>query len=245
MIKVLAIGNSFSEDATRYLHGVAKAGGVDMKVVNLFIGGCPLSYHYSNILSDEKKYALMFNGENTGFCVSIKDALLSESRDGWDFITMQQVSGKSNNYDTYQPYLSKLSEYVRMYMPKTEQLIHQTWAYEEGGVRLTEELGYKCQKDMFSDVKNAYDMAAKSINARIIPSGETLQNLISEGKKVHRDGFHAEKGYTRFALSLTWYEMLTGKSALDIDFSDFDVPVDKNDAELAKKAAHKACQNYR
>ena len=39
-MKVLAIGNSFSNDAMRYLHGIAKADGVDMKTVNLFIGGC-------------------------------------------------------------------------------------------------------------------------------------------------------------------------------------------------------------
>lgn len=37
-MKVLAIGNSFSNDAMRYLHGIAKADGLDMKTVNLFIG---------------------------------------------------------------------------------------------------------------------------------------------------------------------------------------------------------------
>ena len=46
-MKVLAIGNSFSNDAMRYLHEIAKADGVDMKTVNLFIGGCPLSRHYA------------------------------------------------------------------------------------------------------------------------------------------------------------------------------------------------------
>ena len=51
-MKVLAIGNSFSNDAMRYLHGIAKADGVDMKTVNLFIGGCPLSRHYANIHND-------------------------------------------------------------------------------------------------------------------------------------------------------------------------------------------------
>ena len=30
-MKVLAIGNSFSNDAMRYLHGIAKADGVDTK----------------------------------------------------------------------------------------------------------------------------------------------------------------------------------------------------------------------
>ena len=41
-MKVLAIGNSFSQDATRYLHQIAKANQFDLKVVNLYIGGCSL-----------------------------------------------------------------------------------------------------------------------------------------------------------------------------------------------------------
>lgn len=35
MIKVLAIGNSFSEDATHFLHQIGEAAGVGNKVVNL------------------------------------------------------------------------------------------------------------------------------------------------------------------------------------------------------------------
>ena len=61
-MKVLAIGNSFSNDAMRYLHGIAKADGVDMKTVNLFIGGCPLSRHYANIHNDAADYDFEFNG---------------------------------------------------------------------------------------------------------------------------------------------------------------------------------------
>ena len=51
-MRVLAIGNSYSQDATRYLYGIARAGGVDVKVVNLYIGGCSLSRHYRNMLSE-------------------------------------------------------------------------------------------------------------------------------------------------------------------------------------------------
>ena len=64
-MKVLAIGNSFSNDAMRYLHGIAKADGVDMKTVNLFIGGCPLSRHYANIHNDAADYDFEFNGVRT------------------------------------------------------------------------------------------------------------------------------------------------------------------------------------
>ena len=96
MIKILAIGNSFSQDATRYLYQIARADGVEMKVVNLYIGGCPLSYHYRNMLSDAKKYGFQFNGGLTGLEVSIKEGILSEASSGWDYVTFQQVSHKSH-----------------------------------------------------------------------------------------------------------------------------------------------------
>ena len=246
MIKVLAIGNSFSQDATRYLYQIARADKVDMKVVNLYIGGCPLSYHYSNILSEEKRYDFELNGVNSGLKVSIKDGLLNESWMGWDFVTFQQVSNHSVNYDTFQPYLNELAKYVKEYSPKAKQFIHQTWAYEEGSKRLCEEMGYKKQLDMFNDVKLSYDKAAKDINAcGIIPSGEVLQNLIKEGVTVHRDTFHASLGLGRYAIALAWYEMLTGNLIENNSFRDFDVPVSEEEVKLAKKAAHEAVLKYK
>ena len=246
MIKVLAIGNSFSQDATRYLYLIARADKVDMKVVNLYIGGCPLSYHYSNTLSEEKRYEYELNGVNSGLKVSIKDGLLNESWMGWDFVTFQQVSNQSVNYETFQPYLNELAKYVKEYSPKAKQFIHQTWAYEEGSKRLCEELGYKKQIDMFNDIKLSYDKGAKDIKAcGIIPSGEVLQNIIKEGLTVHRDTFHASLGLGRYAIALAWYEMLTGNSIENNSFRDFDVPVSEEEVKLAKKAAHEAVLKYK
>lgn len=245
MIKVLAIGNSFSQDATRYLYQIARAEKVDMKVVNLYIGGCPLSYHYSNIFSEEKKYIFELNGMSTGISMSLKDGLLNESWTGWDFVTMQQVSNLSPDYNTFIPYIKELSDYVRKLSPKAKQMIHQTWSYEEGSKRLTEELGYKNQLDMFNDVKSAYDKAAEEIGAEVIPSGETMQNLVKYGVKAHRDTFHANLGCARYALGLTWFEMLTGKTAQNNTFKDFDIDVTEEEVALAKKAAKEAVLKYR
>ena len=74
-MKILSIGNSFSQDAQRYLHRLAKNEGVDMKTVNLYIGGCPLRSHYLNILDDTVAYEFQFNGQPTGLKVSIRQAL--------------------------------------------------------------------------------------------------------------------------------------------------------------------------
>ena len=55
MKKILAIGNSFSEDATSYLEDIATCGGEDCKVVNLYIGGCSLERHYNNIVGNQSR----------------------------------------------------------------------------------------------------------------------------------------------------------------------------------------------
>ena len=93
-MKVLAIGNSFSNDAMRYLHAIAKADGEELKTVNLFIGGCPLSRHYANMHNDAADYDFEYNGERTGIKVSIKQAL---QRDVWDVVTLHQASSQSVN----------------------------------------------------------------------------------------------------------------------------------------------------
>ena len=86
-MKILSIGNSFSQDAQRYLHRVALREGVQMKTVNLYIGGCPLRTHYLNILDDNTAYDFQFNGESTGRKVSIRQVLASDNfplfRLGW------------------------------------------------------------------------------------------------------------------------------------------------------------------
>ncbi len=185
-MNILSIGNSFSTDAQRYLHRIAKADGIEINTFNLFIGGCSLSTHYSNILSGEKAYELEINGESTGLNASLEETLLSRD---WDIITLQQVSNEAPYYDTYQPYLDSIIEFVRKCVPKAKIVMHQTWAYEEGSYRLNTELGYTHHQEMFRDIEKAYSKAAEAINADfIIPSGALFQKLIQNGiQKVHRD----------------------------------------------------------
>lgn len=56
MYKILAIGNSFSEDATYFLHQICEAANIESKIVNLYIGGCPLEKHWRNIEDDRPDY---------------------------------------------------------------------------------------------------------------------------------------------------------------------------------------------
>ena len=235
-MKILSIGNSFSQDAQRYLHRLAKQDGTELKTVNLFIGGCPLRKHYLNMLDDNAAYDFEFNGEKTGIKVSIRQALVS---DNWDFITLQQASPLSGSYETYSPYIEALAEYVRKYCPHTKILIHQTWAYEDGSERL-EKLKYASAKDMLSDIRACYSKAADKIQASgIIPCGEAMMKALEFGmEKVHRDTLHASLGAGRYLLALCWYKFLTKKDITGNSFDDFDAPVTEQEREAVIKAVN-------
>lgn len=240
-MNILSIGNSFSCDAQRYLHRIARADGVELNTFNLFIGGCPLSLHHQNMLSGERAYTLEMNGQDTGFKVSLKEALINRE---WDVVTIQQVSHQSPYYETYQPYLNSLTEYVRACVPKAKLVIHQTWAYEENSHRLNVELGYAHHKDMYEDIKRSYRAAADEIGADfIIPSGELFESLLDNGiEKVHRDTFHAGLGLGRYALGLLWYACLTGQHIENNTFSDFDEIISQAEIEIAKKCVAELCK---
>ena len=235
-MKILSIGNSFSQDAQRYLHRLAKQDGVNLKAVNLYIPGCSLQRHYLNMLDDNVAYDFEFNGEGTGLKVSIRQALVS---DDWDVITLQQASPFSGRYETYSPYIEALAAYVRKYCPHSKILLHQTWAYEEDSQRL-KSLGYASSKEMLSAACDAYDRAAQAIKADgIIPSGRAMMRAVETGiEKIHRDTYHASLGVGRYLLALCFYKFLTKNDITGNTFDGFDVPVTEQEREIAIKAVN-------
>ncbi len=233
-MRVLSISNSFGVDANRYLHQIAKAGGDRLEVVTLYIGGCTMERHYRNMLSGVAAYAMYYNGQNTGFFVSMEQALLSRK---WDVIVLQQQSGSSAHPDSFQPYDAALYNYVKECAPKAKILLQQTWAYEDGS-QMLEKTGYSSTGAMFSDVERSYEMCHKRLGTDgIIPSGKLFISLLDSGiNQLHRDSFHASYGLGRYALGLLWYRMLTGKQVADNPFCDLDEP-----ATPEQMAAARSC----
>lgn len=255
MIKVLAIGNSFSEDAEAYTSQIAAASGVELMFGNLYIGGCPLERHHQNMLENAPAYRYTKTGAESR-TASILDALKEES---WDFVTMQQASHYSGLYETYQPFLTELSAYVREHAPQAEQLIHETWAYEVDSGHAGFADYDRDQAKMYLQIRSAYEHAAASIGgARIIPAGDAIQIARAHpafrypegGKSLNRDGYHASWTHGRYLIALVWVETLTG---LNLTGNSF-VPVREDAPELTpspeelailKACAHRAVEARR
>ena len=57
VVRILSIGNSFSEDAVeQHLHDIAAADGQDVIIGNMYIGGCSLKKHLDNARGNKPAY---------------------------------------------------------------------------------------------------------------------------------------------------------------------------------------------
>ena len=235
MLKILAISNSFGVDATRYLYGIARAAGKDVKIVTLYIGGCSLYRHYRNMLSEAPAYEYYIDGIATGIHISLKDALLS---DEWDYVTLQQSSPKSADAESYFPYITELSAYVRRLAPEAKQYIMSTWSFAEGHKRFAL-TGCDTREQMIPAVRAAYARAAEAIDADgTIPALEAMCRLYDEiGDATYRDGFHCSYGVARYMLGCLWFHVFCGKSLQGNTYRDFDVEVTEEEVALAQQIA--------
>ena len=251
MIRILAVGNSFSQDALAYLHDIAQSGGINVLAANLYVGGCSLETHHANMLSQEKAYIFEINGISTGEIVSLDQAL---SYDKWDYLTFQQASHDSGLQETLFPYLSDLISYTDVSSPGSEKLIHQTWAYEPDSDHDAFKRYGNDQFRMYYALMHAYSVAADKVGLRIIPSGEVIQTLRSlnefdhyhGGSSLCRDGYHLDLIYGRYAVSAAWYEILLRK---DVRMAPFvpginGITADESLIAVIRETVHNVCKKY-
>ncbi len=240
MKKILAIGNSFSEDATTYLHDIASEDGVKSKIVNLYIGGCSLETHCENLIADDKAYRLDVNGVPTDSFVSIKEILKQEE---FDIVTIQQASHFSGFEETYYPYIEVISNTVKELLPNATQMIHQTWAYEIDSDHSAFVNYNKSQDLMHKRLKLAYQNVSDNLGLEIIPCGDLIQDLrkLKEfdyengGISLCRDGFHMNMIYGRYATAMLWYQKIFKANVLENAYLPPEINGEKCDFNIIKK----------
>lgn len=227
-MKILSIGNSFSQDAHKWLHQLANQCKYELETVNLYIGGCSLETHWDNVVSDNAFYDLEINGNEGSEKISILSALNMEQ---WDIITVQQVSQLSGMPDSYEPFLGNLVSFVRDQCPMAKIYFHQTWAYEIDSAHAGFANYNNDQKQMYDCIVSTAKSKSESINADMIPVGTVIQYIrenIPEfdykhnGLSLCRDGFHLTFDYGRYAAAATWLHTLTGRPVPICNFNDFD-----------------------
>lgn len=213
MLKILAIGNSFSQDAQAWLHQVLQAAGVENLVVNLMIGGCTLETHWRHIETGEAAYNYEENGAYPDRKASIPEMLAEHD---WDFIVTQQASHDSGWENTYEPFLGLIVGYLREKCPGATLCLQHTWAYEPDSPHWAFMRYHRDQQEMYERLSAAYKAMAEKYGLVRIPSGEVVQRLrnvkpwrVGE-RSICRDGFHMDLIFGRYALACTWARKLAG-----------------------------------
>lgn len=247
-IKILAIGNSFSQDALEtYLYELAKAENIKVIIGNLYIGGASLELHWNNAKENKATYQyrkIDVNGNKTNTPeTSIADAIADED---WDYISFQQVSSSSGIYESYVEPLPLLFENVKQMAtnPDVKYILHQTWAYAQSSTHSGFAHYNNDQLTMYSAIVDAVWRAKELVPIDIVvPAGTAIQNGRSSyiGDNFCSDGYHLDVNIGRYTAACTWFEKLFNVDVIGNSFkpdalSDFE-------ADIAQHAAHYAVKS--
>ena len=246
-VRILAIGNSFSQDAVeQYLHELAEAEGISTIIGNMFIGGCSLERHVKNARDNAPAYAyrkIGTDGKKREKGKMSLEAVLAD--EAWDYVSLQQASPFSGMYETYEVSLPELIEYVKARLPKkTKLMLHQTWAYastsKHSGFK-----NYNCnQLTMYQAIADAVKKAAKANKIKIvIPSGTAIQNARTSfiGDHLNRDGYHLDVKIGRYTAACTWFERIFKHNVVGNPYAP--EGLDEARKAVAQKAAHAAVKH--
>ena len=247
-IRLLTIGNSFSQDAVeQYLYELAKEAGIHMIIGNAYKGGQSLEQHWTDLTQehDVYEYRKVVNGVRHNMPHALLNPIITD--EPWDFISFQQASHYSGLTTTYEPYLSQLVQFTDSV--KTSQDVrygwHMTWAYSKDSNHNGFANYNRSQETMYDSIRYAVQWTQIlhpefSFN---VPSGTAIQNARTTylGDNMNRDGYHLDLKFGRYTAACTWLEVLTGISPVGLNFKPEGVDIAA--AHACQVAAHAAVQN--
>lgn len=244
-LKILFIGNSFSDDTIQWMPDIAEALGIQIKVENLYIGGCSLETHLENI--QEEKPAYEWIHYEKGEWIRTPDAKMKDIIEGedWDYVLFQQASHYSGKGETYR-FLPELLQRVEGCLKDKNHsrfAWNMTWAYQKDSDHPNFPDYDRDQTKMYRSICSAVQSEVLPLNrfALILPIGTAIQNArtSSLGDTLTRDGFHLSYQLGRYIAGLTAIASLTGADIASCGF----MAAGEKETEIAKESVKNALKN--
>ncbi len=183
-LRLFLIGNSFSQNATRYLPQLAAEGGHPLKIGRAELGGCSLQRHWEIAEAAEKNPAdpkgKAYNGK------SLRELL---SAGTWDVVTIQQNSMNSGDVNTYRPYAKKLFDLVKSIQPHARIVMQQTWAYRTDAKTFTQIADKQfatSANEMWEKSRAAYHTISDELGIPLFPVGDAFWKINSNSKTAYK-----------------------------------------------------------
>lgn len=240
-LKILAIGNSFTSNATAFMPWlINQLNGDSICIARLIQSGCTLEMHWKSHLKNSSDYYFFYSDNGKWIDSDIKNIDTALELLDWDVIVIQQASHLSGIYSTFQPYLDNLVSLFYKTNPNAKLAWHYTWAYPPGTTNAAfKDYGSDSEK-MYYAIIDAGDKASKNFDITI-PSATLIKLMREEFKEVENgfteDGLHISYDPALYALTMLWYEKLirptTGTSCLD--YATLPATVNPEDASRIKK----------
>ena len=257
-LKILGIGNSFTQDGTEYLPLLlANAGIKNVTLGRMIISGSSFSTHYQTHVQNTAGFTYTKSPAGVNFWNQsvMKTFIEGVSDEDWDIIIFQPWN--TDLYGSYQPNLNNLIDII-LGISENASLkfgCQMTWAFGSSSTHAIFGNFNNNQMQMYQSIVNTTKtMVETTILEIIIPSSTAIQNL--RGTSVNnppldltRDGYHADLGAGRYTLACTWFETLIApfvKTTIignSFRVNDGNVPVTNDNYLLCQKAAQYACDN--
>ena len=243
-LKILFVGNSFSDDTMEHTANIALSLGVKkVKFGKLYVGGCSIDRHYKHATEDLGVYVYSVN-EGEGW-TSVPDYKISDAArsDDWDWVAIQHGTNAPSRYTSIECYekLNPLVDYLKNLVPKAKIAFNLTWMGEPdfqhheiisygGNTALMREKLVEVTKKVMAD--------APKIDL-LVPTGTAVENARTASKIgiLTRDGYHLSYDKGRYIGGLTFISTVTGIDAAKIEWAPEGVD------EYAKQVAIEAVQN--
>ena len=247
-LKLLMIGNSFSEDASSYLWKICKEGKdflEDVTVAVAYIGASTLDDHWNNIQNNTASYEYQKNTD--GNLVRTPGKTLSDivEDEQWDVIAVQQQSTLNSSAESLS-HLNDIIDWVKWYQPQAQVYYHMTWAHSSTSTDAKFLAACGGDRDKFHgsvvEVVQNEVIPNKQI-CGVIASGTLIQNLsysyLGEGP-LYRDTLHLSNSYGRYAVALLWYAYVLGGDIYQINWVPKLVEGMDEDLPLIREAVQNA-----
>lgn len=231
-VKILGIGNSYTQDTMWILGEVYKA----QKNQNVELGiayysGCTLASHVKFYNGNEAVYQYNHWDAETGKWVTTKDMTLKEiiTATDWDLISMQQGSSQSGLESTYNENLQTIQNFVKSDLTYTPTFFwNMTWSYPEvdipgDGKTLDDAPNANAFKNNYnSDQVYMYQQITSAVQNKILPDssftwimpvGTAVQNAKSSiltDYDLYRDYTHLND-YCRLMAAYVWFSRIEGE----------------------------------
>ncbi|MBQ8773050.1 MAG: DUF4886 domain-containing protein, partial [Muribaculaceae bacterium] len=228
-LKILAFGNSWTLDALSYVPFIMKSVNPDCEFTMSMatIGGGSLENHLDNMSKEHRyEYNRYESGEIRYKMYSTSARHLLQAED-WDIILLHQVSYKTVDYSTYQPYVSDIIEYIYANCMTSTKI---GWLLTPA---LPNGLSYCTSDEMFYLVSDCVRRVCDDYPIDIVfPCGTALQNArttvlngLSDGERMTSgDNWHLQEGLPCLVEAYAATEVL-----LDNYFPDYSIMDDYTD----------------